>query len=98
MVLGKVPVSERLLIWIIVGQGLTALAVGAVGCCVDIFFSQPSFHFFLPLSGRRPDIDKNSVSRSRETKNNQTTKWHVCEKKRFAFFFFRLSMHFNDPK
>ena len=30
MVLGKVLVSERLLIWIIVVQGLTALAVGAV--------------------------------------------------------------------
>ena len=29
-------------IWIIVGQGPTALAVGAGGCCLDIFFSRLS--------------------------------------------------------
>ena len=31
-----------LLIWIIVGQGPTALAVGADGGCLDIFFSRLS--------------------------------------------------------
>ena len=31
------------------------LAVGAGGCCLDIFLSSISL-FFLPLSGRRPDI------------------------------------------
>ena len=31
MVLGKLPVSGRPTIWITVGQGPTALAVGAVG-------------------------------------------------------------------
>ena len=36
-VLGKLPVLGRLLIWIIVGQGPVALAVGAVGGCLDIF-------------------------------------------------------------
>ena len=46
-----------LLIWIIVGQGPTVLAVDAGGGCLDIFFSRLSFVFFLPLSGRRPDID-----------------------------------------
>ena len=44
-----------LLIWIRVGQGPSALAVGAGGGCLDIF-SIISL-FFLPLSGRRPDID-----------------------------------------
>ena len=37
MVLGKLPVPERPTIWIIVGQGPTALAVGAGGGCLDIF-------------------------------------------------------------
>ena len=46
-----------LLIWIRVGQGLTALAVGADGGCLDIFLSSIISLFFLPLSGRRPDID-----------------------------------------
>ena len=44
-----------LLIWIIVWQGPTAIAVGAGGA-VRIFFSHLSF-FFLPLSERRPDTD-----------------------------------------
>ena len=39
-----------------VGQGPTALAVGAGGGCLDIF-SLDYYLFFLPLSGRRPDID-----------------------------------------
>ena len=36
MVLGKLPVPGRP-IWITVGQGPTALAVGAGGGCLDIF-------------------------------------------------------------
>ena len=47
MVLGKLPVPGRPTIWITVGQGPTALAVGADGCCLDIFtFIYP----FFPLS------------------------------------------------
>ena len=37
MVLGKLPVTGRPTIWIIVEQGPTALAVGAGGGCLDIF-------------------------------------------------------------
>ena len=37
MVLGKFPVPGRPTIWITVGQGPTALAVGAGGGCLDIF-------------------------------------------------------------
>ena len=37
MVLGKLPVPGRPTIWITVGQGPTALAVGAGGVCLDIF-------------------------------------------------------------
>ena len=37
MVLGKLPVPGRPTGWITVGQGPTALAVGAGGYCLDIF-------------------------------------------------------------
>ena len=37
MVLGKLPVLGHPTIWITVGQGPTALAVGAGGGCLDIF-------------------------------------------------------------
>ena len=38
MVLGKLPVPGRPTIWIRVGQRPTALAVGAGGGCLDIFY------------------------------------------------------------
>ena len=57
MVLRKLSVSGRPTNWIIVGQGPTALAVGAGGVVWTFFLSSIFFHFFLPLSGRRPDID-----------------------------------------
>ena len=57
MVLGKLPVPGRPTIWITVGQGPIALAVGAGGGCFGHFFSHLSFLLFLPLFGRRPDID-----------------------------------------
>ena len=46
-----------LLIWIIVGQGPTALTVGAGGGGLEFLLSSIISIFFLPLSGRRPDID-----------------------------------------
>ena len=46
MVLGKLPVPERPTICIIVGQGPTALAVGAGGGCLDIFTLLYSFFPF----------------------------------------------------
>ena len=47
IVLGKLPVPGRPTIWIIVGQGPTALAVGAGGGCLDIF---TLIYPFFPLS------------------------------------------------
>ena len=47
MVLGKLPVPGRPTIWITVGQGPTALAVGAGGGCLDIF---SLIYPFSPLS------------------------------------------------
>ena len=49
--LGKLPVPGR------PGQGPTALAVGAGGVVWTFFLSSVISCFFLPLSGRRPDID-----------------------------------------
>ena len=37
MVLGKLPVPGRPTVWMIVGQGPCAVAVGAGGGCLDIF-------------------------------------------------------------
>ena len=47
MVLGKLPVPGRPTIWVIVGQGPIALAVGAGGGCLDIF---TLFYLFSPIS------------------------------------------------
>ena len=47
MVLGDLPVPGRPTTWITVGQGPTALAVGAGGDCLDIF---TLIYPFSPLS------------------------------------------------
>ena len=57
MVLGKLPVPGCPTIWITVGQGPIALAVGAGGGGLDIFYFLLSFLLFLPLFVRRLDID-----------------------------------------
>ena len=46
MVLGKFLVPGRPTIWLIVGQGPIALAVGAGGGCLNIF----TLFYFSPLS------------------------------------------------
>ena len=56
MVLDKLPGPGRPTIWMIAGQGPTALAVGAGGGCLDILLSS-IFSLFLLLSGRWSDID-----------------------------------------
>ena len=50
MVLGKLPVPVRPTLWITVGQGPTALAVGADGGCLDFFYSHLSFLSSFSLS------------------------------------------------
>ena len=58
-VLGKLPVPGRPTILITVGQGPTALAVGVEGGGVvwTVLPSSILSLLFLPLFGRRPDID-----------------------------------------
>ena len=46
-----------LLVWMIVGQGLIVLAVGAGGGFRTLFASSIFSLFSLPLFGRQPDID-----------------------------------------
>ena len=50
MVLGKLPVPGRPTIWITVGQGPTALTVGAGGGCYGHFYSPLSFLSSFSLS------------------------------------------------
>ena len=58
MVLGKLPVPGRPTIWIRVGQGPTALVVGAGGGLFGHCYSHLSCSLLiLPLYGRRPYID-----------------------------------------
>ena len=47
MVVGKLPVPGCPTVWILVGQGSIALAVGAGGGCLDIF---TLLYLFSPLS------------------------------------------------
>ena len=48
MVLGKLPVPRRPTIWMIVGQGPIALAVGAGRGCLDIFTLLYLFYHLSP--------------------------------------------------
>ena len=57
MALGKLPVPGRPTIWMIVGQGPTALAVGAGGDVWTLLLSSILSLLCFPLFGRRPDID-----------------------------------------
>ena len=59
MVLGELPVIGRPIVWITVGQGPIVLAIGAGGFFFFWTFLLSSILslLFLPLSGRRPDID-----------------------------------------
>ena len=73
-----------LLIWIIIGQGPIALAVGAGGGCLDrtFFLSSITSLFFLPLSRRRPDILKywlkGLLNPKQPTKKQLRALSHVC--------------------
>ena len=68
-------------ILITVGQGPTALAVGAGGVVWTFLLSSILSLIFLPLFGRRPDIDWNTVSEGRETQDNQPTNQNCKIKK-----------------
>ena len=74
MVLGKLPVPGRPTISITVGQGPTALAVGAGGGCLDIFT------LVYPISSLSPSLWETARYRLKyclKPQNNQPT-IHMC--------------------
>ena len=63
MVLGKLPVAGRPT-YLDSSSARAYCACSRCGWgCLDIFFSRLLSLFFLPLFGRRPDIDLNTVSK-----------------------------------
>ena len=69
MVLNELPVPGVLLIWIIVGQGPTALAVGAGGGCLDIFSLGYHFSFLSSSLWETEMLSQRAV----KAENNQPT-------------------------
>ena len=57
MVLGKRPVLGRPTIWMIVGQGPIALAVGASGGCLDVFTPLCPFSPLSPSHMHMPRLE-----------------------------------------
>ena len=77
MVLGKLPVPGHPTVWILVGQGLTALAVGAGGGCLDIFVA-PALAGRHRLASFRPFISL-FVRLSVHPSIRQHLTWVSCE-------------------
>ena len=75
MVLGKLPVPGRPTIWITVGQGPTALAVGAGGGCLDIF---TLIYHFSPLSPSLWETARYRLKYCLKGSLNQPTNQHAC--------------------
>ena len=91
MVLGQLPVPGRPTIWMIVGQGPIALAIGADGGCLDIF--SLIYHSFLspslwetvryrlkyclkePLNPKQPTISYEMTTSVRFCLSNDLLKW-----------------------
>ena len=63
MVLGKLPVPVRPTIGKILGQGPTALVVGAGGVVLTFLLPSVFSLLFLPHFDRRSDIEANTVSK-----------------------------------
>ena len=80
MVLGKLPVPGRPTILITVGQGPTALAVGAGGGCLDIFtliypFSPLSPSFLETARYRLKYCLKGPLNPKQPTTNSHLDQW-----------------------
>ena len=66
-VLGKLPVLGRHTIWITVGQGPNALAVGTGGGCLDIFSETARYRLKYCLKG---PLNPNQPTKSTEASAN----------------------------
>ena len=90
--------QQCLLIWIRVGQGPTALAVGAGRGCLDIFFSRLSLLFFLPLSGRRSDIDLSTCPAKNQAGCIERVVHHSHENQKIYLFKIATNEKCQKPK
>ena len=94
MVLGKLPVPGRPTIWITVGQGPTALAVGAAGGCLDIF---TLIYPFSPLSPSLWETARYRLKYCLKGPLNPTNQqyqrmiYHIVDNLRYAHVFFFYS-------
>ena len=80
MVLGKLSVPGAILIWIIVGQGPTALAVGAGGCRLATFgYHYSSFSLSLGDGPISTDILSQRAIKPKTT-NQSKFKFLLCTK------------------
>ena len=95
MVLGKLPVPGRPTIWITVGQGPTALTVGAGGGCLDIFT------LIYPFSPFSPSVWETARHRLKyclkravkpKTTNQPTIKMKVSVLNFFHNFYIKLKL------
>ena len=99
IVLDKLPVPGRPTIWITVGQGPTALTVGAGGSCLDIF---NLIHHFSPLS---PSLRETAQYRLKHCLKGplnpkQPTNQFIsfCSMKIFFIYNIKLIMEINYPQ
>ena len=95
MVLSKLPVPVRPTILIIVGQGPSALAVGAGGGCLDIFTLIYHFSFLSPslwetARYRLKYCLKGPLSPKPTNQPNEPLKYFVCYIFMFCMFCFHL--------
>ena len=77
MVLGKLPVPERPTMWMIVGQGPIALAVGAGGGSLKVFTLLYLFTLLSPPLWETARYRLKYCLKGRKTQNNQPTKINI---------------------
>ena len=92
MALGKLPVPGRHTIWITVGQGPTALAVGAGGGCLDIF---TLIYPFSPLS---PSLWETARYRLQYCLEGPLNPKQPTNQNIFLYALFRHNRQCTDPK
>ena len=81
MMLGKLPVPGILLLWVMVGQGPTALAVGVGRGCLDFFFFIYHFHLLSPFLWETAQYRlKYCLKGQLNTQNNQPTAGSVGQR------------------
>ena len=90
MVLGKLPMPGRPTIWMIVGQGPIALAVGADGGCLDIF---TLLYLVSPLS---PSLWETSRYRLKYCLKGPLSPKQPTNNQSIYYFVFRLTVNLEE--